>query len=341
MRWRTVGLIITVVLGLLSGLCSSDAQPPSKVPRIAVLSSGPVTPQPGLYTHTRQRNLEAFRHGLRDLGWVEGQNITVEYHHAENNPERLADLAADLVRSQVAVLVGAGGPMVIRAAQHATNTIPIVMAGAGADPVALGFAASLAQPGGNITGTVSMQPELTAKRLELLKEVASGVSRLAVLLHHASLTGIAQLPEAREAAQALEVALHVQAVRTRDDFEGAFAAMQQAGAGGLLVLTDPFLLEPHREAITTLAQQYRLPAMYPWRHYVVEAGGLMAYEPNMPEIFRRSAGYVDKILKGAKPGDLPVERPTKFELVINLKTAQALGLTIPQTLLFQADEVIR
>jgi putative ABC transport system substrate-binding protein len=334
-----VGIIITFVLGCLSGLCSSEAQPPGKpVPRIAVLNTSPA-PQSGLYTHARRRNLEAFQQGLRALGWVEGQNITVEYHYAD--PEQLADLAADVVRSQVAVLVCPGGPTVIRAAQHATRTIPIVMVSAGADPVALGFAASLAQPGGNITGTVSMQPELTAKRLELLKEVAPGVSRLAVLLHHDSLTGMAQLPEAQEAAQALGVALHVQAVRSRDDFAGAFAAMQQAGAGGLLVLTDPFLLEPHREAITTLAQQYRLPAMYPWRHYVVEAGGLMAYEPDVPAMFRRSAVYVDKILKGAKPGDLPVERPTKFALVINLKTAQALGLTIPPTLLFQADEVIR
>jgi putative ABC transport system substrate-binding protein len=296
------------------------------VHRIGYLSYG--SPLPEFAPH-----VEAFRQGLRELGYVEGQNFVIEYRYAEGRAERLGDLAAEFVRLQVEVIV-VGGAAGIRAAQHATHTIPIVMAGTG-DAVAAGFVASLAHPGGNITG-------LSDLSLELLKATVPQSTHIAVLANPAnnpySGTLMANLTVA---AQALGLHLQVLEFRSAEELDSAFAAMTRAGADALLVATVSSVFHsPLHRRIVDLAAQSRLPAMYNWRENVV-AGGLMSYGISQRDIHRRTATYVDKILKGAKPADLPVEQPTKFELVINLKTAQALGLTIPPTLLFQADEVIR
>jgi putative tryptophan/tyrosine transport system substrate-binding protein len=308
----------------------AEAQPPPKVPRIGFL-------MPSL-TSERARSLEAFRQGLRELGWIEGQNVTIELRYAEAgaDTEQLPDLAADLVQLNVDVMVTVGGTT--RVAQGATSTIPIVMATA-IDPVAAGFVASLARPGGNITGLAGLGAELSGKRLEILKQAVPQLSRLALLLNPTNLQS-AYLHETQVVAQALGVALQMVEVRRPDEIESAFAAMQRAGADALMLLTDSRLLEPHIGDITALALRSRLPAIYPWRMYV-EAGGLMSYGISLREWYRRAATYVDKILKGAKPADLPVEQPMQFELVINLKTAKALGITIPPHLLVLADEVIQ
>jgi putative ABC transport system substrate-binding protein len=291
-----------------------------------------------LLTPERAHNLEAFRHRLRELGWIEGQNVALELRYAEagTDTERLPALAADLVRLNVDVIVTVGGTT--RIAQSATRTIPIVMVTAG-DPVEAGFVTSLAQPGGNITGLAGLGAELSGKRLEILTQAVPQLSRVALLLNPTNVS-VGYVRETQVAAQALGVALQVLEVRRPEDIEGAFAAMQQAGAGALLLLTDPLVLEPHRHNVVALALQSGLPAIYPWRMYA-EAGGLMSYGISLREWYQRAATYVDKILKGAKPGDLPVEQPLKFEFIINLQTAQALGITIPPPLLILADEVIK
>jgi putative tryptophan/tyrosine transport system substrate-binding protein len=283
-------------------------------------------------------NIEAFQQGLRGFGYVEGQNLAIEVRYAEGSAERLPDLAAELVGLQVEVIV-AVGTVAIRAAQHATRTIPIVMAAA-ADPVAQGLVASLAQPGGNTTGLSLLSTELPSKRLELLKETVPQSARVAILANPASPFYKPFLHNLTVAARALSLQLHVVELRSPDELDAAFAAMTQAGADALIVIADSALLDNLRGRVADLATMSRLPAMDDWKMYV-EAGGLMSYGPSLPDLYRRAATYVDKILKGTKPADLPVEQPTKFELVINLKTAKALGLTIPPTLLFQADEVIR
>jgi putative ABC transport system substrate-binding protein len=329
MRLTTVGLIATFILAILVAPPVTGGQQPAKAPRIGVL-------MPALNPE-RTRNLAAFRDALRDLGWVEGQNLAMEYRFAEQGLGQFPALAADLVRLKVDVLVVGGGAPAVRAAKEATSTITVVMVSAGA--LEAGLIDSLAKPGGNITGTVSVQAELMARRLEILKEAMPGIARLAVLVtpRHRS---DAALRDTQHAAQALGVALHVQEVRSPDEFLSAFAAIQQAGAEALLVSADPFLFERHVSIITALALQHRLPAMYFHRMYV-DAGGLMYYGTNLREFYRRTAYYVDRILKGTKPADLPVETPWQFELVINLKAAKALGLTIPPTVLFQADEVLQ
>jgi putative ABC transport system substrate-binding protein len=332
---RTIGLLVTLALALLVIPLMTDAQQPTKVYRIGRLASG--SPPEG--SPFVQRTAEAFRQGLRALGYVEGQNLVITWRFAEGRLERLPELAAELVQLPVDVLVVSGGEPVIRAAQHTTQTIPIVFAGS-SDPVGRGFVASLAHPGGNITGLTTFSVELLGKRLELLKELVPTVARIAILANPVSPSAVHAVREAQASAHALGVQLHVMEVRSPDEFERAFAAMTRADVGVLLVLTDPTTFEPHMSTIVALAQRSRLPTMYPWRSYV-EAGGLMVYGASLPAIHRRAATYVDKILKGAKPADLPVEQPTAFELVINLTTAQALGLTIPPTLLFQADEVLR
>jgi putative tryptophan/tyrosine transport system substrate-binding protein len=331
MSHSIVRLIIILALGLLVAPCVAEAQPPSKMPRIGFLMS--------LLTPERAHNLEAFRHRLRELGWREGQNVALELRYAEEGTatERLPELAADLVRLNVDVIVTLGGTT--RIAQSATRTIPIVMVEA-RDPVEAGFVTSLAQPGGNITGLAGLGAELSGKRLEILKQVVPQLSRVALLLNPTLGSSAGNVRETQRAAQALGVALQVLEVRRPEDIEGTFAAVPQAGAGALLLLTDPLVLEPHRHNVVALALQSRLPAIYPWPMYV-EAGGLMSYGISLREWYQRTATYVDKILKGAKPGDLPVEQPTKFELVINLKTAKALGITIPPSLLVLADEVIQ
>jgi putative tryptophan/tyrosine transport system substrate-binding protein len=331
MMRRAIGLLVTLALTLLVTPLAADAQTPGQVSRIGILASGASTPR-------RAPSFEAFRERLRELGWREGQNFTIEMRWAEGSEERLPELAADLIRLKVDVIMTVGGTAPTRAAQQATSTIPIVMVGTG-DPVGRGFVASLARPGGNITGNANVHGDLVGKRLEVLKEAVPRLSRVAVLMNPTP-PSLEQLQEAQIAAHALGVELLVQEVRSRDEFERAFSAMTLAGAGALLVFPNPSLLERHLDVITTLALQSRLPAMYPWRMYM-EVGGLMYYGNDLRENYRRAAVYVDKLLKGTKPADLPVEQPMKLELVINLKTAQALGLTIPPSLLFQADEVIR
>ena len=328
MRRHSLGRVILLPLGLLLVLLAAS-QGTEKGPRIGYLGSA----RPAVVAPL----VAAFRQGLHDLGYVEGQNITIEYRWAEGQYERLPDLAAELVRLGVHVIV-TSGPLGTRAAKDMTRTIPIVMA-RDFDPVADGFVASLGRPGGNITGMTAQARELSAKRLELLKDTVAGLARVAVLWNPLEVSAARQLRDTEEAARVLGLQVHVLEVRGPDDFEGAFAAARKGGAGGLTVLADP-VSHFHRARLVDLAAQSRLPTMY-WERVFVEAGGLMSYAASDRDLYRRAAYYVDRILKGAKPADLPVEQPTKFELVINLKTAQALGITIPPHLLAFADEVIK
>jgi len=281
--------------------------------------------------------IEAFHRGLRDLGWVEGQNIVVEYRWGEGRHDRLHDLAEELVRLKVDVIV-AGGSFYTEAAKRATSTIPIIFV-SHADPVGSGHVASLARPGANITGVALMMTETNAKGLELLKQAVPGLSRVAVIWDPATPSHGPGLKAVEVAGRALGFRLQPVAVRSATELDSAFSAIVRERAGGLLVLSTPiFIAEAKR--LAELAITHKLPSMFGPRHHV-EAGGLMSYSPDRAEVFRRGAIYVDKVLKGAKPADLPVEQPTKFELVINLKTAKALGLTIPQSFLVRADQVIQ
>jgi putative tryptophan/tyrosine transport system substrate-binding protein len=327
----TIGLVATLALTLLLVPLASDAQQATKVHRIGWLVAG--SPPSG-----SEPRLDTFRQGIRDLGYVEGQNLLIEYRSAEGSDARLRDLAAELVHLPVEVIV-AGGSAATRAAQQATRTIPIVMASSG-DPVGRGFVASLARPGGNITGLSNFVAELPGKQLELLKEAVPQGTRIAVLTNPAAPSHGSEMETLAVAAKALGVHVHVVPLRSRDELAGAFAALTREGAEALVVLGEPLLLDHIIGAIMDLAAQHRLPAIYRWRSHV-EAGGLMSYGPNQPAYWRRIAYYVDRILQGAKPADLPVEQPTKFELILNLKTAQALGITFPSGLLMLADEVIQ
>ena len=317
-------------LAMLAAPLAAEAQPAAKVPRIGYLALNPAA-NPHLH--------EAFRQGLRDLGYVEGRNVVIEYRDAEGKPERLPALAAELVALKVDVLV-AQPTVAALAAKQATRTLPIVFPVA-ADPVASGLVTSLARPGGNITGLTILAPEMVAKGLELLKQAVPGVSRVAVLWHPGAFPermAKDMRKEAEVAARALGVRLQFLETRGPDDFDRAFSEMTRARADALTVLGGSMFVSERRRLVD-LAAKNRLPAVYTSRESV-DAGGLMAYGPSIPDLFRRAATYVDKILKGAKPADLPVEQPTKFELVINLKTAKALGLTIPPSLLARADQVI-
>lgn len=313
---------------LLAFCLSVEAQLPKKMPRIGYLSITSPT-SPGSFD-------EAFRQGLRELGYVEDGSIVVEYRYAEGKSERLSDLASELVRLKVDVLVAAGGAPAALAAKRATTTVPIVIASV-ADPVALGLVASLAQPGGNVTGLSLLGPDTAGKRLQILKEVVPALSRVAVLWNPANPGNTLILEEIQVAARALGVKVQSLEARGPEDFETAFKAAR--GAGGILPLGDPAHVL-HRAAIIGLAGKYRLPTMYPFRQFV-EDGGLMYYGASLDDLYRRAAVYVDKILRGAKPADLPVEQPTKFEFVINLKTAKQIALTIPPNVLARADKVIR
>jgi putative ABC transport system substrate-binding protein len=268
------------------------------------------------------------------LGYVEGQNLIIESRWVE--PDRLSGAVAELVQLKVDVLL-AGGESLVQLAKQATSTIPIVMIAS--DPAGARLVTSLARPGGNITGLTILSPELSTKRLEFLKEALPNISRVAVLYHPDFPSTALALQETQRAARALGVRLQLVEVHDPPDFEGAFAAMTREHAEALILLPVPLFLT-HRSRISELAATSRLPAIYFWRDFA-EAGGLMSYGPSLPELFRRAATYIDKIFKGAKPGDLPIEQPAKFELVINLKTALALGLTLPPTVLFLADEVIQ
>jgi len=321
----------TLAGGLAAASFAAEAQQAAKVARIGYLGTN-LTAGP--------RSLEAFRQGLRDLGYVEGRNVVIEYRDAEGKFERFPALAAELVALKVDVIVVGATPQAL-AARQATRTIPIVFASA-ADPVASGLATSLARPGGNVTGLSTASSELVGKRLEQLKQAVPGVSRVAVLWQPQGVPGERtrkdMLKEAEVAARTLGVGLQFVEVRGPADFERAFSDMASARAGALTVLGSPMFVSERRRLVD-LAAKTRLPAVYTAREYV-DAGGLMSYGPDLNEMFRRAATYVDKILKGAKPADLPVEQPRKFELAINLKTAKALGLTIPPSVLGRADQVI-
>jgi putative ABC transport system substrate-binding protein len=328
MGCSTIGGIVTLILSLLTAPLTSQAQPAAHVPRLGLLI-------PSAFSPVASR-IEAFRHGLRDLGYVEGRNITLEYRFADGQADRLPALVAELIHLPVDILV-IDGTTAIRPAQHATTTIPIVMAVSG-DPVGAGLVASLARPGGNITGLSSRAPEVSGKRLEILKEAVPHLSRVAALWHRDAPVG-PYLKETEAAAQALGLQLQTLEVGSPDALDQAFAAMTRAHADGLVVLPSA-QIGSHQRVVAELAMTHRLPTMFGGREDA-EAGGLMSYGPNYADFYRRAATYVDKILKGAKPADLPVEQPMKFELVINLKTAKALGITMPPLLLFQADEVLQ
>jgi putative ABC transport system substrate-binding protein len=324
-----VSLVALLAVFLFAAPLVAEAQAPAKVPRIGFLSGRSPT--------DNVHNLESFRQGLRELGYVEGQNIAIEYRFAENRPERLPALATELVRLKVDVIVTAGPPAP-QVAKQATRTIPIVFA-VGNDPVADGLVTSIARPGGNITGLAAIAAEVVGKQLELLKEVAPKVSRVAVLQNPNHRGHPAVLREAEAPARALGVKLQIVQASNPSEIDAAFASMRSQSAGGVLVLRDGLFLA-QRTQIAVLAAKSRLPAVYGLREHA-EAGGLMAYGSSVPVMYRRAAHYVDKIHKGANAAGLPVEQPTKFELVINLKTAKALGLTIPPSLLQRADEVLQ
>jgi putative ABC transport system substrate-binding protein len=310
---------------LLAAPLAADGQPARIVPRIGVLRAGA---PPDL-------NVQGFRQGLRDLGYVEGQNVVIEYRWAEGKPDRLAGLAVELVRLKVDVIVTGGGEAT-QAAMSASSTVPIVT-GASGSPAA-GFVASLARPGGNVTGLTVVNVELSAKKVELLKEALPKVSRVAILWDPSNPSNELILKESQRAAHLLRIRLQAVEVRAPNELEGAFAAMTR-GRAGAFIHAPSELFFAYRRRLLDLAAKSRLPGVGDTPDFV-DAGGFMSYGPNLPQLFRRAATYVDKILKGAKPADLPIEEPTKFELVINLKTAKALGLTIPSSLLQRADQVI-
>jgi len=324
---RRIGLAVVLALGLVLAPLAVEAQPAGKVWRIGLLMSPSVS--------SERARIEAFRQGLGDLGYAEGRNITIEYRYADGNAERLPTLAAELVRLNVDLIVTAGD-FGIRAAKEATTTIPIVVALAG-DLVGPGYVASLARPGGNITG-LTTGPVLSQKRLELLKTAFPQIARVALFWNPNNTVNVTNLKETEAAAQALGVRVLALEVRRAEDLEGAFQRALRDRADAMLSIGDTVLVF-HRRRIVDFAGKNRLPAMYSLPEYM-EDGGLMMYGPNVADIYRRAATFVDKILKGAKPANLPVEQPTKFELVINMKTAKALGLKIPPSVLGRADQVI-
>ena len=323
-----IARMLWLLCALLCALSvSAQAQQPAKNPRIGFLSTaslGSLSPR-----------IDAFRQGLRELSYVEGKNIAIEYRSAEGKVDRLPELAAELVRLKVECIVTAGENPT-SAVKQATNTIPIIMTTVG-DPIVLGFAASLARPGGNITGLSTYSADLAGKRLELLKETVPKLSRIALFSDARSVTTEAK--EREEAARLLKLQIISVDVRTLDDLENAFSSIAKSHADAFVMGTSGFF-NTHQKRIVELAAKHRLPGMYIEEEFVL-AGGLMTYATSIPNLYRRSATYVDKILKGAKPGDIPVEQPTKFELIINLRTAKQIGLTIPPNVLSRADKVIR
>jgi putative tryptophan/tyrosine transport system substrate-binding protein len=317
---------ITLLGGAATWPLAARAQQSGKLHAIGLLSVGSMTT--GVFA--------AFHDGLRELGWIEGKNLLIERRFAENRIERLPDLAAELVRLNVDVIVGFGTPPPL-AAKRATTTIPIVMAAAG-DPVGSGLVASLARPGGNVTGMSLMAPDLAGKRLELLKELVPRLARVAVIWNAANPYPALVFKETQAAGRTLGIEVQSLEVRGSNDFDGAFEAARRQRPEALITVEDPLTIT-HRKLIVDFTAEQRLPAVHGVREFVA-AGGLLSYGASLDDLFRRATGYVDKILKGVKPADLPVLQPTKFELVINLKTAKALGLEVPPMLLARADEVI-
>jgi putative tryptophan/tyrosine transport system substrate-binding protein len=327
MKLGIIGIIVSLAVGIVVSLPGSDAQPSAQMARVGVLTPA-AGPSPFF---------EAFRQGLRDLGYIEGHNIALEPRYAGGRDDLLPELASDLVRHEVNVIFAASDAAV-RAAKQATRTIPIVML-VGGDPVGSGLITSLTRPGGNVTGITGLSARLTAKRLELLQQVVPAVSRVGVLFNPDDASKALDWQQLQVTARALGVRLHPVEVRAPNDFQPAFAAMSQDRDGALITFGDAFTMR-YRTQIVTLAAASQLPAIYESREFA-EAGGLMAYGPRLPDMFRRAASYVAKILSGARPDDLPVEEATTFALVINLKTARALGLSIPPSLLARADKAIQ
>jgi putative ABC transport system substrate-binding protein len=325
MRRNVYGLTLCAMLFALCG--SASAQQPAKIPRVGFLSTASLS--------SLSPRLEAFRPGLKELGYVEGKNITIEYRSAEGNVNRLPELAAGLARLKVDCFVTAGSSPT-RAAMQATSAIPIIATTLG-DPVAAGIVASLARPGGNITGLTSNSSELAGKRLELLKETIPRLSRVAIFRDRRSLPP--DLKETEAAARLLKVQLMSLEMHSLEELENSFRSIAKSRADAFINGGSGFFTT-HQKRIIELAAKHRLPAMYNEQEYVL-AGGLMTYATSIPDLYRRAATYVDKILKGTKPADLPVEQPMKFELMINLKTAKQIGLTIPPNVLARADRVIR
>jgi putative tryptophan/tyrosine transport system substrate-binding protein len=327
MPHTTVGLLVTLILSLFMAPLTADAQTPAHIPRIGIIGDLPEdSPIWG-----------AFREGLRDLGYVEGQNIAIEWRFTEGKLDRVAEAAAELVRLKMDIILTSGTPAT-RAAMQATTTIPIIMMSVG-DPLRTGLVASLAQPGGNVTGSTLLGPELSPKRLQLLQETLPTASRVAVLWNPTNPANVVHFEDLQAGARALGVTLHSVAVRSPTEFPSAFATLMRERPDALMITADA-LVHQHIRQILDFAAEHRLPVIAMTREFVL-AGALMSYGASSRELYRRASVYLDKILKGAKPGDLPVQQPMTFELVLNLKTAEALGLTIPPLILFQADEVIR
>jgi putative tryptophan/tyrosine transport system substrate-binding protein len=323
-------IFVAVVLFALG--VTAEAQQPKKVPRIGYLSS---------FDPARESTRsEAIRLALRELGYVEGQNIATEYRYSEGKPDRAPELAAELVRLKVDIIVVAGGGTWVRAAKNATKTIPIVMVGVGTDPVVAGLVESLARPGSNVTGVTTLSTELGGKRLELLKEAVPKLARVAALYEPANPASVREVKELLPvAARALGLTIQPWEVRDANGFEKVFTALNKDRPDGLYVTSGP-LVRAHQKRIVGLTLKSRLPSMYYDREFV-DAGGLMSYGADLADSYRRVAYFVDRILKGAKPADLPVEQPTKFELVINLKTAKQIGVTIPPEVLARASRLIK
>ncbi len=331
MRLRPVTLVVTFALGLLAGPLPANAQQAGKVYRIGYVRSGSSPP-------TTSPAYMGFLKGMRELGYVEGQNLVIEYRSAKRKPERFPKIAAELVRLKVDVIVTSPSPSAIHAAKQATRTIPIVMSGVNVDPVKAGFIDSLARPGGNITGLTQLASQLHAKRLELLKEAFPRISRVAIIWRPQDQKQ--SMKEVEAAGQALGIQIQSVVVQRRlSDLESAFSAISQERSDGLLV-GPASVVNRYQGRIREFTAKRELPTIYAQSRFA-KAGGLMSYGVKISDLFRRAAIYVDKILKGAKPGDLPIEQPTKFELVINLKTAKQLGLTIPPEMLYRATKVIK
>ncbi|MBI3527055.1 MAG: ABC transporter substrate-binding protein [Betaproteobacteria bacterium] len=320
--------VLIACLGLFGLASAADSQQPIAPRRIGVLLAASLP---------EEKVPQAFRQGLLDAGYAEGRDVVIEWRSANGDYNRLPQLAADLVQSRVDVIV-VGSTAAAQVAKRATSTIPIVLAIV-ADPIARGLVASFAHPDGNITGLSAMTEDLSAKRLQLLKEAIPRVARVAVLWNPDAPWHAKVIEQLKAAAPSLSIKLNFVPARTPEEFDAAFSAMRQAHAQALYVIEDAFFFG-NRMTLLKLASKARLPIIY-WVKEFAEGGGLMSYGASYGDLMRRSAGYVDKILKGAKPGDLPIEQPTKFELVVNLKTAKALGITIPQSILVRADEVIR
>jgi ABC-type uncharacterized transport system substrate-binding protein len=328
---RRKWLAIITIASIFTAWTTAQAQQPKNVPRIGYLAAPDAA--------TEAARADGFRQALRELGYIDGQTIAIEYRYTQGKPERAPDAAAEFVRLKVDIIVVAGGDLWIQGTQNTTKTIPIIMTGRGSDPVKAGFVASLARPGGNVTGLTTLITELAGKRLELFKEAIPKISRVAFLYDPASQSNLNELKEAQSAAPALKLTIQPWEARAANDFDRVFTALNKDRPDGLYVAQGP-LMRTNVKRIAISALKSKMPSLYT-NTQAVDAGGLMYYGADLSDTYRRIAYYVDKILKGAKPADLPVQQPTKFELAFNLKTAKQIGVTIPQSLLYRADKVIR